>query len=265
MGQRDERAQAEPLEPKRLTWGRHSVLLLERCASTNDEAWRCLEAAPAALPSAIVAHQQTAGRGRRGRSWWSEPGQVLMLSVPLRPQIPLSEASSLALLSAVAVADVCQSYGVRPWLKWPNDVRWGSGKLAGILCEARSRATDWSAVIGVGLNLRRPAAGWPLEVPGVSLEEAQAQGDLRVEAVGARLIEALEQRLASASLGWAPILRAFEALSPPAGTRFTQAGREGTYVGLSADGALRLRDDAGQIQEIRTGEVQVVGEGPPEE
>jgi BirA family biotin operon repressor/biotin-[acetyl-CoA-carboxylase] ligase len=111
--------------------------------STNRVA---VELARAGAPDGVVvgADHQTAGRGRRGRTWESRPGASLLVSVVLRPVAPL-----VTLAAGVAAADACQAVGVDARLKWPNDVMAESGKLGGILSELVGDAV----VVGLGLNL----------------------------------------------------------------------------------------------------------------
>ncbi|MFN2609052.1 MAG: biotin--[acetyl-CoA-carboxylase] ligase, partial [Acidimicrobiales bacterium] len=100
----------------------------------------------------VVADHQTAGRGRRGRSWEAAPGSSLLVSVVLRP--PPGPAAGLATVAAaLAAADACHRVaGFAPGLKWPNDVLVGGRKLAGILAE----------LVPIGLRSERsPAAGGP--------------------------------------------------------------------------------------------------------
>lgn len=95
----------------------------------------------------VGADQQTAGRGRRGRTWESRSGSALLVSVLLRPAPAL-----VTLAAGVAAADACEAVaGVRVELKWPNDLLVGDGKVGGILSEMVGDA----AVVGLGLNL-----GW---------------------------------------------------------------------------------------------------------
>jgi BirA family biotin operon repressor/biotin-[acetyl-CoA-carboxylase] ligase len=103
-------------------------------------------------PDGVVvgADHQTAGRGRRGRTWESQPGAALLVSVVLRPSPPL-----VTLAAGLAAADACQATaGVRADLKWPNDILVGEAKVGGILAELVGDA----AVVGLGLNL-----GWAPE------------------------------------------------------------------------------------------------------
>ena len=108
----------------------------------------------------LVAEEQTAGRGRMGRSWVSEPGAALTFSVLLRPAaIPASRRGWLPLLAGVAVATAVRSVARVPaTLKWPNDVLAGDRKLAGILAEQSADAT----VIGIGINVATPAGALPV-------------------------------------------------------------------------------------------------------
>jgi BirA family biotin operon repressor/biotin-[acetyl-CoA-carboxylase] ligase len=112
--------------------------------STNRVA---AELARAGAPDGVVvgADHQTAGRGRRGRTWESRPGGALLVSVVLRPVPAL-----VTLAAGVAAAGACRAVGLDAILKWPNDVMTaGGGKLGGILCELVGEA----AVVGLGLNL----------------------------------------------------------------------------------------------------------------
>ncbi|MCA9547962.1 MAG: biotin--[acetyl-CoA-carboxylase] ligase [Myxococcales bacterium] len=239
------------------------VIWLPECASTNDEAW--LRAADPAV-KAVVAHRQTAGRGRRGRAWTSPPGSGLYLTWLARPGFPASDGGALPLLAAVAVAELATRAGAKPWLKWPNDVWVGDGKLAGILTEARTDGAAWAAVVGVGLNLRTPKDGWPAGVPAVALD-AVAPDVPEPHAAAKDLLQRLARWQAKVEAdGFAPLIEAWGQWAPPEGTVFEQAGHRGAFLGLAEDGALRLRDAEGAEILIRTGEVHLVEAAPnPEE
>jgi BirA family biotin operon repressor/biotin-[acetyl-CoA-carboxylase] ligase len=114
----------------------------------------------------VVADHQTAGRGRLGRSWQAPPGASLLVTVLLRPTIAVADAHLVTIAAALAAADACAAVaGVRPVLKWPNDLvveRDGTTrKLAGLLAESVVRAGRVDAVaLGMGLNVQ-----WPAELP----------------------------------------------------------------------------------------------------
>jgi BirA family biotin operon repressor/biotin-[acetyl-CoA-carboxylase] ligase len=125
------------------------IVHLDVTGSTNDRARElALEGAPAG--TVVVAEQQTAGRGRQGRSWSAPRGTALTLSALLRPKpadLPL-----LPLACAVAVCETCEAVSpVGCQIKWPNDVLIDGRKVAGILIE--SRPGDGWAVVGIGLNV----------------------------------------------------------------------------------------------------------------
>lgn len=109
----------------------------------------------------LVAEEQTAGRGRLGRSWQSQPGTALTFSVLLRPDtVPPARQGWLPLIAGVAVATAVRAVsGLGAALKWPNDVLIGDRKLAGILAEQASDGD--AAVIGIGLNVATPADALP--------------------------------------------------------------------------------------------------------
>ncbi len=119
----------------------------DRLPSTNDAARDAAEQG-AAEGTAILALEQTAGRGRRGRSWASPPGG-LYLSVVLRPRLPVERWPLIGLGAAVGTASAVETMTGRPiGLKWPNDLMQGDGKAGGLLLETAGT----SLVIGIGIN-----------------------------------------------------------------------------------------------------------------
>jgi BirA family biotin operon repressor/biotin-[acetyl-CoA-carboxylase] ligase len=132
-----------------------------RVGSTNTVA-RELAAAGAPHGTVVTASEQTAGRGRQGRTWTAPPGSALLYSAVLRPLEP--RHSMLPLAVALAVCETAESLrpGIECMVKWPNDVHLDGRKLAGILIE--SRPQDGWAVLGVGLNLTIAADEFPAEL-----------------------------------------------------------------------------------------------------
>jgi BirA family transcriptional regulator, biotin operon repressor / biotin---[acetyl-CoA-carboxylase] ligase len=234
------------------------LLWLEICGSTNDEARR-QAASGARGPLWIVAERQTEGRGRQGRTWLSEPGN-LTATYLCAPRLGPAEAAQLSFVAALAVADLVD--GLSPGLatlKWPNDVLIRGRKVAGILLESAGGAdglVQWLA-IGIGVNLTYHPEG--TEFPATSfVAEGLAAPPLR-EAV-ARLARALDHWLAiHARDGFAPVRDAWLGRGPEPGARLTvRLGHEilaGTFAGLSEDGALMLRGADGELRRISAGEV----------
>jgi BirA family biotin operon repressor/biotin-[acetyl-CoA-carboxylase] ligase len=129
--------------------------------STNSVA-RELAALGAPHGTVVTADEQTAGRGRQGRTWTAPPGAALLYSAIVRP---LGRPHTLLPLAvAVAVCEVAERLrpGVECKVKWPNDIHLDGRKLAGILIEARPQ--DGWAVIGVGLNLTIPSEDFPADL-----------------------------------------------------------------------------------------------------
>ncbi len=162
--------------------GRFDVDAVDQCDSTNSELLRRAEkGAPSG--SVLVADRQSAGRGRRGRSWLSAPGDSLTFSLLWRFPVgcPLS---GLSLAVGVAVAQALDNLGAQAvFLKWPNDILLrqpaGDAKLAGILIELQSDRRGVQTVIGIGINLQPPADDLPQ--PAAGLYQAMAQRPTRSE------------------------------------------------------------------------------------
>jgi BirA family biotin operon repressor/biotin-[acetyl-CoA-carboxylase] ligase len=135
---------------------------LARVESTNTVA-RELAAAGAPHGTVVTATEQTAGRGRQGRSWTAPPGKGLFYSAILRPLDPRRHAT-LPLAVPLAVCEAAEALNPEAEcrVKWPNDIHLEGRKLAGILIEARPR--DGWAVIGVGLNLSVARSEFPPEL-----------------------------------------------------------------------------------------------------
>jgi BirA family biotin operon repressor/biotin-[acetyl-CoA-carboxylase] ligase len=208
----------------------------------------------AAGGTAVVADEQSAGRGSRGRIWVSPPGG-LWLSVLLRPE----SAAGLELLSLRAGLAVSRALstiapGAPIRLKWPNDLMLGERKVGGILCEARwqGEALGW-VVVGVGLNvtnavpdgLREMADNLAGRLPGHS-----ASGLCGPLAEAIRRVDAHSPRLSGAEL------ESFHALDWLRG-RAVKSPAAGVGDGIEADGALRLRLADGRRATLRAGPVEL--------
>jgi BirA family biotin operon repressor/biotin-[acetyl-CoA-carboxylase] ligase len=183
-----------------------AVEVLASTGSTNAD---LLARAAAGAPEGVVlaAEEQTAGRGRLGRSWVSPPRAALTFSVLVRPDtVPPARRGWLPLLAGVSVASAVRAVaGVDARLKWPNDVLAGPAKLAGILAEAAGDAV----VVGIGLNVSTepgelpppgPAPGGPL--PATSLRVLAATGPAAAGPVGSADRERLLTEILAAFEHW---------------------------------------------------------------
>ena len=143
----------------------HPLVAYGAVSSTNDVLKElALKGAPDGLT--VVATHQTNGRGRRGRTWVSCPGQAVYLSVLLRPEWPGADVTWLGVLGGVAAAEAASVLGVKELLiQWPNDVLARGRKLGGVLVEPRlgDEHIDF-AVLGIGFNVQQQPEDWPGEL-----------------------------------------------------------------------------------------------------
>jgi BirA family biotin operon repressor/biotin-[acetyl-CoA-carboxylase] ligase len=238
---------------------RFDIDILSRCESTNAV---LLGRAEAGAPSGtvVIAEEQTAGRGRRGRGWFASPGDSLTFSLLWR-FAPGTAPAGLSLAAGVAVARALSKVGAgETALKWPNDILKDGGKLGGILVELVPGAPH-AAVIGIGINLRLPS-GMPDEVRAASaaLSESGDTPDPN-DCYATLLIELLATLETFATAGFAAIRpewmarHAFQDARVSLSTDFG-AAREGICRGVDTDGALLLDVD-GRVERILSGEVSL--------
>lgn len=160
--------------PDRLSASEIMNYLPEECLCRNIECFNCLDStntrakqfAEAGEPEGtlIVSEKQTAGRGRRGRSWSSESEEGIYMSFLLRPNIPTQKVSALTLLSALAVVKAIKEIcSVEAEIKWPNDVMIAKKKICGILTEMSSEENDIRYVI-VGMGINANTTDFPEEI-----------------------------------------------------------------------------------------------------
>lgn len=234
---------------------------LASCGSTNAEAMaRALRGDD--LPLWVLADLQTGGRGRAGRVWTSEPGNLLAsLAVPLAAPPPL--AAQLSLLAGVATVDAIRNSGPPVndlTLKWPNDILVGGAKLGGILVEACETRGGRVAVVGVGLNLARAPADLS---GGATCLSAHAIYRNPLEML-AFLAEAMHEWLGrwQDGAGFADVRAAWLERSRAVGQRIVVNGSSGplagSFAGLDGDGALLLARDDGATRRVTFGDVTVL-------
>jgi BirA family biotin operon repressor/biotin-[acetyl-CoA-carboxylase] ligase len=214
---------------------------LRSTGSTNDHA-RVLAAAGAPHGTLVTAREQSAGRGRQGRSWTGTPGHALLLSIVLRDPPRL-----LPLVAAVAVADVC---GGDARIKWPNDVLLDGRKVAGILAEGRPQQA-W-AVLGIGVNVAVRVEDLPAELRDTATTLGRAPEELDV--VRAELLDALERALA---LDTVALLDAYRRRDALLGRELKWAGGRGVAAGIDGLGRLVIELPGGGRTALEAGEVHL--------
>jgi BirA family biotin operon repressor/biotin-[acetyl-CoA-carboxylase] ligase len=239
----------------------HAIEHHPSIGSTNDRATELL-ADGGAEGMAVVADHQSAGRGRRGRTWLSPAGRNLMVSIGIVPRLEPSRAGLLGIAAAVAVRDACAAAvsGQEVGLRWPNDVVSADRlKLAGLLVETtlvEDRITR--AVIGVGINANWRRAEMPPEIArrATSLADLRGAEVDRVELL-AVLLEQLDREVASLEAGGSPVDRFREASFLDGHEVLVEIGDRalaGRAAGLADDGSLLLDTPAGRLA-LSVGEV----------
>jgi BirA family biotin operon repressor/biotin-[acetyl-CoA-carboxylase] ligase len=235
----------ESAQSLRARLGVPEVVLLESTPSTLDVAHeRASGGAPAG--TLVLADRQTAGRGRAGRRWTSEPGAGIWLTLVERPGAG-DALGALPLRLGMHAARVLDRFAEAPVrLKWPNDLQVGGRKLAGILVEARWRdgAVDWIAV-GLGVNVRAPA-----DVPHAA---GLARAASRLEPLAA-LVPALHAAASTEGPLSGAELAEYASRDAARGRRCVEP-LQGTVQGITAEGELVI-DTGGATALARAGSLR---------
>ncbi|MEI9993296.1 MAG: biotin--[acetyl-CoA-carboxylase] ligase [Rhizomicrobium sp.] len=241
-------------------WPRgYSLKTFDVIDSTNEEAKR-LAVAGEPGPIWISAARQTAGKGRRGRSWDSPTGN-LAATLMLRPGKSAGECAQLSFAAAIAACDMLQHFapGTSMRVKWPNDVLAGGQKICGILLESASQGGEAPAflAIGIGANLASHPEG--LEYAATSLKALGATVPAADDALLHLAANFARWYDAWAANGFAALRDAWLVRAAGLGTRIRArlATEEttGVFEGIDDTGALILRESAGVTRRISAGEV----------
>jgi len=199
----------------------------------------------------LLVDAQTAGRGRRGRSWQSPVGANLYLSLFARVQAPLAELGGLSLAAGIGCVEALRTTGVaEAGLKWPNDLIARRRKLGGLLVELAGARDGSALVVGLGLNLAMPSfAAAAIDQPWIDLAELGHGGERLDWAarMAAALLGAVDRFDAD---GFAPFAARWPAVDALDGMPLKVIAADGEHVGQStgvaADGALRLQTARGE-------------------
>ena len=230
-------------------WTEHRF---ESLGSTMDAA-RDMAETGAPDRTLVRADSQTCGRGRCGRPWISEPGNLNMTAI-LYEARPLSDCAQLSFVAALALADAIGHSGVT--LKWPNDVLLGGAKTAGILLEGGGTAPRPWTLLGIGVNVAHYPAG--TSYPATCLAKMGIATD--PDALCRAFLEALDRwrgiwhRNGAQTLHDAWLDRA-QGRGGPIGIRLKDRSVDGIFDGLDADGRLIVTDRSGTRHAISTGDV----------
>jgi BirA family biotin operon repressor/biotin-[acetyl-CoA-carboxylase] ligase len=241
--------------------GKHSVLVFERLDSTNSKA-KQIALQGAVEGTVVVAETQTEGRGRLGRRWISPHGAGLYFSIVLRPRTAPTRLPLLTLTAGVAVAAALGSMGVRPGLKWPNDILLADKKVGGILTEGVfNRQKHEAIILGIGLNVNTPQEGLSDALKDLATSVQQHVGG-PVSRIW--LLHAVLERVEY----WYGLFcdNRFDAVLEAWSEFDTTTGRQvevnlpharlvGTADRVCSDGTLLVRDSGGEIHRIVAGDI----------
>jgi BirA family biotin operon repressor/biotin-[acetyl-CoA-carboxylase] ligase len=238
-----------------------TILRFDSIDSTNTEAInQARRGADEGL--CVIARQQTAGRGRQGRSWVSPHDAGSYLSMVLRPQLEAKHLALITIAAAVAVFDTLAELGIEPDIKWPNDVLVNEKKICGILAETADTERGLAVVVGIGINITSESFPSELEKTATSLESelGQIDGASEIQSVllfqfSKRYAQLCEPDGAAAMIDeWTS--RSSYARGKNVRAILTDFVITGFTDGLEPNGALRVLDDAGTVHLIQAGDVE---------
>lgn len=232
------------------------VLEAISCSSTNDE----IKGAAQSYQEDLIlwTANQTSGRGKRARKWESKAGHGLALSAYLHSP-RLEPFTGYTLVAALAVVQLLEELGLKPKIKWPNDILIGGRKICGILCEAQMDHHGASSlIIGIGINVKQREEDFPVDLrdKATSLEREGA-GDIRIEEIAEKLAIRLQKEIERAEKMGIPmeLLREYngllqkQILIETGGKKIT-----GIVTGMDPANRLILQTDQGP-QWIVSGEI----------
>ena len=240
-----------------------NILRFDSLGSTNTEAANQARQG-AAEGLCVIAREQSAGRGRHGRVWVSEPDSGLYFSIVLRPKIFLKYLPLITLMSGVAVYDTLKEFGLKPDIKWVNDVLIRDKKICGILAETVDTPSGNAVIVGIGINLK--SSNFPDEIA-----ETATSIEAELSVPGAIATGDIEEALSRYLSYWYATL-----CSDDGPTEIIQNWRqrssyfsgkavrvtlpdgiiEGTTDGLEENGALRVKASDGSVTIVQAGDVE---------
>ena len=231
----------------------------QRVDSTNDRL-KQLALAGATSGAVLGAEYQLSGKGRFNRSWISTEGENILVSVLLRPTMPLQQFPLFNFLASLAVAETLATYpGVEPVLRWPNDVYLNGKKICGILSESLPGGAG--IVIGIGLNVNQTQ--FPPDIPFASSLAIETGRTLDRGRLLHVLLTVLDDRYHAVCEGsWDGLMEEWRARWDSIGKQLVIRNGDcvttGVGVALERDGALRLSDEHGTESLVYAGDVMIL-------
>jgi BirA family transcriptional regulator, biotin operon repressor / biotin---[acetyl-CoA-carboxylase] ligase len=246
-----------------------TILRFDEIDSTNTEALNQARRG-AAEGLCVVARRQTAGRGRKGRVWVSEKDAGLFFSLVLRPKIEARFLPLVTLMTAIAVHDALEAlYELDCDIKWVNDIHTGGRKISGILAETCDSPKGSAVVVGIGVNLK--SSNFPPEIAATATSvEAETNKIPNVETLLQKLTfflseycDVLYSAIGPEKIRAEWLKRSSYAFGKPVRVVLENETIHGITRGIEENGALRVRQDSGEMRIIHAGDVENLREDSP--
>jgi len=238
-----------------------NILRFDSIGSTNTEAAnQARQGADEGL--CVIAREQSAGRGRHGRVWVSDPDSGLYFSIVLRPKLYPKYLPLITLMAGVAVYDTLKEFGLKPDIKWVNDVLIGDKKISGILAETVDTPTGNAVIVGIGINLK--SSNFPQEIAETATSIQAEQSDAVTSGnVEGALIKFLSYwyEIFKSDCGPTEVIQNWRARSSYFSGKAVRVTLpdgvlEGTTDGLEENGALRVKASDGSVTIVQAGDVE---------
>ncbi|HEX8288969.1 MAG TPA: biotin--[acetyl-CoA-carboxylase] ligase [Pyrinomonadaceae bacterium] len=238
-----------------------TILRFEELESTNTEALnQARRGAEEGL--CIVARQQSAGRGRQGRTWISEKDAGLYFSIVLRPKIETRFLSLITLMTAVGVYETLKTLALQPDIKWANDVHINGKKISGILAETTETSIGLAVIVGIGVNLK--SSNFPAEIAELATSIENETGESvdferfleNLTASLNKFYQILNEEKDAAAIRQLWLERSSYSYGKPVKVALENEIVTGDTRGIEENGALRVELKNGEIRIIQAGDVE---------
>ncbi|WP_268235137.1 biotin--[acetyl-CoA-carboxylase] ligase [Priestia taiwanensis] len=213
----------------------------------------------------VIAEEQRIGRGRMNRSWYSQKGKAVTMSLILRPKMPPQQAPQLTLLTAVSIVLALRDVThVQADIKWPNDILMNGKKVVGILTELQAEADQInSVIIGMGINVNSVEEDFPEQVKDIATSLRIESGEKINRATLIQRIFFHMEKLYKQYLehGFKPIKLLWESFALSVGKEITartlSSTLKGKVLGITDEGVLQLEDNYGNVHLVYSADIEV--------
>jgi BirA family biotin operon repressor/biotin-[acetyl-CoA-carboxylase] ligase len=213
----------------------------------------------------IIAEEQTTGRGRMDRKWYSPKYTGIWMSLILRPNIPLTKAPQLTLLAAVAIVQAIEEMtDLTPEIKWPNDILINGKKITGILTELQAEADRInSVIIGIGMNVNQSKEDFPSDIQNIATSLLIEKGKTisRADLIRGIFTHLEKLYLLFLEQGFLPIKLLWESYAVSIGKDVTARTISNTIVGkalgITNEGVLKIEDENGILHHVYSADIEL--------